>query len=126
MILGHGIDIASIPRIERSLDRFGDRFLERCFTQRERDYAASHKHAATRLAGRFAAKEAVFKALGTGWRTGISWTDIEILPLPTGEPTITLHGLAANIAQDRGITHWMISISHTGDYAVASAIACAQ
>ena len=126
MILGHGVDIASIPRIKQSLDKFGDRFLERCFTQKERDYAESHKDPVTRLTGRFAAKEAVFKALGTGWKTGISWTDIEILPLPTGEPTITLHGQAVHAAADRGINRWMISISHTGDYAVASVIGCSE
>ena len=126
MILGHGIDIASIPRIAQSFEKFGDRFLERCYTAKEREYAESHKDVVTRLAGRFAAKEAVFKALGTGWKTGISWTDIEILPLPTGEPKLTLHGSAAQIAADRGITRWMISISHTAEYAVASAIGCSE
>ena len=126
MIVGHGIDIASIPRIEQSLERFGDRFRERCFTQREREYAANHKRPATHLAGRFAAKEAVFKALGTGWRTGISWVDIEVVPLPTGEPTLSLHGNAAQIAKERGAHRWLVSISHTGDYAVASVIACSE
>ena len=79
MIVGHGIDIASIPRIERSLGRFAERFLQRCFTRSEQGYALSRRRPATHLAGRFAAKEAVLKALGTGWRSGIAWTDIEIV-----------------------------------------------
>ena len=123
MIVGHGIDIASIPRIERSLERFAERFLQRCFTRREQDYAQGRRRPATHLAGRFAAKEAVLKALGTGWRSGIAWTDIEILSMPTGEPALTLHGMAARIAEERGATRWWISISHTGDHAIASAIA---
>lgn len=123
-IVGHGIDIIDIPRIERMIADHGDHFLTRCFTPNELAYcAANTKRQAEHLAGRFAAKEAVLKALGTGWTGGIAWTDIEVIRLDTGRPTIKLHNITATIAHDLGITTWWLSISHIQSHAIASAIA---
>jgi holo-[acyl-carrier protein] synthase len=122
-IVGHGIDIVEVARIGEMVERHGDRFLERCFTAGERAYADAKKRRAEHLAGRFAAKEAVLKALGTGWRTGIAWTDIEVVVLPTGQPEVRLHGQAARAAAERGVRSWLLSISHTEALATASAIA---
>ena len=123
MILGHGVDIVEVARIRTMIDDHADRFLERCFTQGERAYAESRKRSAEHLAGRFAAKEAVLKALGTGWRDGIAWTDVEVVVLPSGQPEVRLHGIAHETAMKRGVTSWSLSISHTEVHAVASAIA---
>jgi holo-[acyl-carrier protein] synthase len=122
-ILGHGVDIMQIARIERALKEHGERFLERCFTPGERAYSESRKRAAEHLAGRFAAKEAALKALGTGWRGGIAWTDVEVLLLPSGQPELALHNAAAEAARGAGITDWKLSISHTDSHAIASVIA---
>lgn len=122
-LLGHGIDIVETGRIARMIDEHSDRFLERCFTAGERGYAGERRRRDEHLAGRFAAKEAVLKALGTGWRDGIAWTDIEVVLLPSGQPAVKLHGAAARIAGDMGITQWSLSITHTADYAAASVIA---
>lgn len=122
-ILGHGIDIVETSRIRKLHEEHGQRFLDRCFTPLEQQYCASNgKRCYEHLAGRFAAKEAVLKVLGTGWRGGIAWTDIEIVPEPTGQPRIHLSGECARIAAERGIVHWHISISHIETHATASAI----
>ncbi len=121
-ILAHGIDIVEIARIERMQRDHGERFLDRVFTPRERAYCCESKIAAIRLAGRFAAKEAVLKVLGTGWRGGIEWTDIEILPDPLGKPICTLQNQTAKLASELGITQILVSISHTAGLATASAI----
>ncbi len=125
-IIGHGVDIVEVSRIGAMLEEHGERFLARCFTAGERGYAVSRKRAAEHLAGRFAAKEAVLKALGTGWRSGIAWTDVEVHLLPSGQPEIELHRVAADAARQRGITEWSLSISHTELYAVASVIASGE
>ena len=123
-ILGHGIDIIDTDRVARMLEQHGERFVRRCFTEGEREYvAANAKRRVEHLAGRFAAKEAVLKALGTGWSGGIGWTDVEVVRPPTGPPTVALHGEAARIAAERGIGQWSISISHIRTHAIASAIA---
>jgi holo-[acyl-carrier protein] synthase len=122
-IVGHGIDIVEVGRIARMVEQYGDRFLERVFTERERAYAAGKKRTAEHLAGRFAAKEAVFKALGTGWKDGIGWADVEVVLLPSGQPELMLRGSAAEAARTIGATRWVLSISHTEEHAVASAIA---
>lgn len=122
-IVGHGIDIVSVARIGHSIEKYGDRFLERCFTAGERAYADDRKRRIEHLAGRFAAKEAVLKALGTGWRSGIAWTDVEVVLEPSGQPRIELHNRAAEIARELGIATVHISISHTDELATASAIA---
>ena len=125
-IIGHGVDIVEVSRIGAMLEEHGDRFLTRCFTADERGYAVSRRRAAEHLAGRFAAKEAVLKALGTGWRSGIAWTDVEVHLLPSGQPELELHRVAADAARQRGITEWNLSISHTELYAIASVIASGQ
>ncbi len=124
--VAHGIDLVHCPRIARMWEDHGDRFLARVYSERERAYCLDYKDPVVRLAGRFAAKEAVMKMLGTGWRGGIEWPDIETLPDPLGKPLVTLHGKAAEAARATGIAHVLISISHSGDYAMASAIGVAE
>ncbi len=121
-IVGHGVDIVEVGRIARMAAEHGDHFVSRCFTPAEAAYSDSGKRRDEHLAGRFAAKEAVLKALGTGWRNGIAWTDVEVVLLPSGQPTVRLHGAAASAAGEQGITRWLLSISHTAQYACASAI----
>jgi holo-[acyl-carrier protein] synthase len=123
-IVAHGVDLVHCPRIARIWQEHGERFLKRVYTARERDYClAAPRIALPRLSGRFAAKEAVMKLLGTGWRGGVEWTDIETLPDPLGKPLVTLHGATARLAASLGIERVLISISHAGDYALASALA---
>lgn len=122
-IVGHGIDLVETRRIADLLDRHGERFLARVYTPHELDTALPHRRRVEHLAGLFAAKEAVSKALGTGI-TGFHWTDLEIVHRPSGQPTIHLHGQAAAVASSHGIASWCLSITHTRDLAVASAIAC--
>lgn len=121
-MLAHGIDIVEVSRIAEMFDRHGDRFLARIFTPAEQGYALAGRRKHEHLAARFAAKEAVLKAIGTGWRSGIAWTDIEIISLPSGQPTVQLHGRAAEIARELGIANWSISLTHTSSIAAASAI----
>ncbi len=122
-IIGHGIDIVETARVAKMVEDHQDRFLKRCFTQGELDYvAANPMRQAEHLAGRFAAKEAILKVLGTGWSNGIAWTDAEVLREPSGKPGVLLHGRCAEIAAELGITQWHLSISHSGGYATASAI----
>ncbi|MGD9791297.1 MAG: holo-ACP synthase [Phycisphaerales bacterium] len=120
--LAHGIDLVPVARLARSIDQHGDRFLERVFTSGERDYAHANKRRDEHLAARFAAKEAVFKALGTGWSGGIAWTDVEVTRDESGRPAIVLTGKAATIAASLGIKSWLVSLSHTEDHAIASVI----
>jgi holo-[acyl-carrier protein] synthase len=122
MILGHGIDVVEIPRLARMLQRHGRRFVERVFTPAERDYCRGKKRELEHLAGRFAAKEAVMKVLGTGWAGRITWQDIEVTNAPGGQPRVALSGESARVAEQLGIRRVLISISHTGDWAAASAI----
>jgi holo-[acyl-carrier protein] synthase len=122
-ILGHGIDIVETARIRRSVEEHGQRFLDRVYTPAEQRYCERNvKRYFEHLAGRFAAKEAVLKVLGTGWRGGIAWTDIEILPEPSGQPKLTLSGECLRIATSIGISRWHVSISHIETHATASAI----
>ena len=122
MILGTGVDIAEVPRIRESIERFGDRFLRRVFTEGEVRYC---EHKVTRyesFAARFAAKEAGMKALGTGWSRGVRWRDIEVVR-PTGQrPTIQFHGEAAAIAARLGTKNIALSITHTSEQALAHVI----
>lgn len=122
-MVGHGIDIVETSRIRQMLEEHGDRFLDRCFTPAEQAYCGKRtKRYFEHLAGRFAAKEAVLKVIGTGWRGGIAWTDIEVLNEESGQPRIRLTGETERIANQQGITRWMISISHIETHATASAI----
>ena len=123
-IVGHGIDIVDIARIERMLSDHGERFIERCFTGAERAYCDSGgSRRIERYAVRFAAKEAAFKALGTGWRSGISWTDVGVVHEPSGSPRLVIAGVFAEFARQSGITEWHVSLSHAGSSAIASVIA---
>ena len=123
-MLGHGIDLVDTARIQGMLDAHGDRFLKRCFSEAEIAYAqANPRRRVEHLAGRFAAKEAIYKALGTGRSAGIRWTDAEVRRESSGQPVVMLSGRAEEIAAERGIRRWWLSISHVETYAMASAIA---
>ena len=124
MILGLGIDVIEVKRVEASLARFADRFEERVFTEGERRYCrAKKKRAAESYALRFAAKEAVAKAMGTGIRRGVDFADIEVSTDTLGRPSVTLHGVAAKEARGRGIERFHLSLTHEGELAVAFAVA---
>ena len=122
MIVGTGIDIAEVPRIAESIQRFGQRFLRRIFTQGEIQYCDSKANRVERYAARFAAKEAAMKALGTGWSRGVRWRDIEVVRQPGGRPTIEFHGKAAEFATRLGAKNIALSLSHTLEQAIASVI----
>lgn len=120
----HGIDLVEVARIERMIADHGERFLDRVFTEHERgDCESTPARRAERLAARFAVKEAALKALGTGWRSGIAWTDVETRLEPSGAPVLRLHGRARELAQEQGLVRWIVSISHAGGLATASVIA---
>jgi len=126
-IVGHGIDLVEVARIRRLLDEHGQRFLDRVFTPTEQAYCAARpKRYAEHLSGRFAAKEAVLKVLGTGMRGQIAWTDIEVTKDVSGQPGIALVGECARIAGSLGIDQWLVSISHIESHATASAIGVAS
>jgi holo-[acyl-carrier protein] synthase len=125
-IVAHGIDLVDCPRIEAMVKRHGERFIDRVFTEVEQTYARSNKNEVEKLAGRFAAKEAILKLMGTGWRGKIAWTDIEIKNNISGQPEVTLDGEVKKIADKLGIKHISVSITHTANFAIASAVALAQ
>jgi holo-[acyl-carrier protein] synthase len=126
-IVGHGIDFVETQRIGQMLQEHGQRFLDRCFTPAEQAYCAAHpKRRIEHLAGRFAAKEAVLKALGTGWRGGIAWTDVEVLRHESGQPYVALTGECLRIAHRMGVVKWQLSITHVTTHAAASAIAIGE
>jgi len=125
-LIAHGIDLVDFPRIEQMIERHGERFLDRVFTPAEQAYARKHKNAMEKYAGRFAAKEAVLKLIGTGWRGKIKWTDIEVINNSAGQPLVTLSGEVQRIAADLRIDRISISITHTANFAIASAVALAQ
>jgi len=122
MIVGTGVDISEVPRIQASIERFGERFLRRIYTDSEIRYCDSKVNRAERYAARFAAKEAAMKAIGTGLRHGITWHDVEVTRLPGGRPTITFHGVAAQFAAKLGMRRAHLSLSHTKDNAIAFVI----
>jgi len=122
MIVGTGIDIAEVPRIRQSIERFGERFLHRIFTPGEMRYCDSKANRVERYAARFAAKEAAMKALGTGWNHGVRWRDCEVVRMPGGRPTIKFHGRAGEFALKLGVKNAALSISHTAEQAIAQVI----
>lgn len=122
MIVGTGIDIAEVPRIRQSIERFGDRFLQRIFTAGEIRYCDSKANRFERYAARFAAKEAAMKALGTGWNHGVRWRDCEVVRMPGGRPTIAFHGKAGEFAANLGTKNTALSITHTAEHAFAQVI----
>ena len=125
-IVAHGIDLVDCPRIEEMIKRHGERFVNRVFTANEQAYAEANKNSIEKLAGRFAAKEAILKLIGTGWRGKIAWTDIEVINNPKGQPEITLSGEVEKLADKLRIKHISVSITHTANFAIASAVALAQ
>ncbi len=125
MIVSLGLDLTRIERLEETVARRGDRFLERVFTEGERSYCeARARRRFTHYAGRFAVKEAVMKVLGTGWARGVRWRDIEVVRAPGAAPTVQLHGRSAAIAAERGIARIHITITH--DAGIAAAVAVAE
>lgn len=119
MIVGTGVDLCEVPRLRAAIERHGDRFLNRIYTSREVAYVESKANRFERYAARFAAKEAAMKALGTGWRRGIRWLDFEVTNLPSGRPTLTLHGRAAEIASAMGVRSISLSLTHTAENGMA-------
>ena len=122
MIVGMGTDLIEVERIRQTVDRYGDKFLRRVYTERESAYAMSKRNFAERLAGRFAVKEAGMKAIGTGWRRGVTWRDFEVINEPGGRPTLRLMGAAGRIAQEFGVRRISVSITHTAAMAMAVVI----
>ena len=114
--------MVEIGRIQQSVDRYGQRFLDRVYTAAEQAYCLRKKKAGESLAARFAAKEAGAKALGTGISHGVNWLEIEVVREPSGRPTIQFHGRAAQIAAYLGVAHAALSITHTGELAMASVV----
>jgi holo-[acyl-carrier protein] synthase len=122
MIIGSGIDLVEIVRIERSIARYGARFLDRVYTPAEQAYCQRKRNFAESFAARFSAKEAGAKALGTGIGYGVAWREIEVAREPSGKPTLHFHGRAAQIAQQLGVTNTALSLTHTGTLAAASVV----
>ena len=118
-VIGIGIDLVECARIQRSIDRFGDRFLHRVFTDGEIEYCMSMKFPARHLAARFAAKEAVSKAFGTGIGKAMGWRNIDIRKKPSGEPYLVFSGPAQELAIQRGVISALITLSHTEHHAIA-------
>jgi len=123
VIVGIGTDIIECPRIGRMIEQHGELFLRRVYTDREIRYCQARKHAMEHFAGRWAAKEAILKAIGTGWARGIAWTDVEVRNASGGAPKVLVCGAAKEAAVGRGIADILISISHCRTYATAYALA---
>jgi len=121
-VLGTGIDIVETGRVRDSLEKFGDRFVNRCFLPGEIAYCRSMKFPELHFAARFAAKEAISKAFGTGIGKQLGWRDMEICRRDSGEPFVVLHGKAVELARERGVTRLFVSLSHCKDYAAAQAV----
>jgi holo-[acyl-carrier protein] synthase len=121
-VIGTGVDLVECARIQRSIDRFGDRFLQRVFTDGEIEYSMSMKFPARHLAARFAAKEAVSKAFGTGIGNAMGWQNIDIQKKPSGEPFLVFSGPAQELAKKRGVTSALVTLSHTEHHAIACVV----
>ena len=122
MILGTGVDLAEVPRVRAAIERYGRRFIERIYTPDEIAYVERKANRYERYAARFAAKEAGMKAIGTGWRHGVRWRDFEVLNLPSGRPTLKLHGAAARVAERLGVRAISLSLTHTAEQGMAFVI----
>ena len=123
MIVGTGVDLCEVERMQHALTApYGERLRDRVFTPLENAYAERRANRYERYAARFAAKEAGMKALGTGWRDGVAWQDLEVVNLPSGRPTLRLHGRAAELAAKMGMTNVALSITHTREQALAMVI----
>ena len=121
-IIGVGLDIIEVERIDFVLSRWGNKFENRVFTSRELDYCRGKGNYTQRLASRFAAKEAMFKALGTGWQSGVAWKEIEVKNDSLGKPSITLSGRARAISHELGVRSIFVSMTNTRDYGAAQVI----
>lgn len=119
MIVGIGIDLAEVSRVREAIERHGRRFVERIYTASEISYVERKANRYERYAARFAAKEAGMKAIGTGWRRGVRWQDFEVTNLPSGRPTLQLHGAAAQIADSLGVRNIALSLTHTAEQGLA-------
>jgi holo-[acyl-carrier protein] synthase len=122
MILGTGVDLAEVARIRDAVERYGQRFIARIYTPGEIAYVERKANRFERYAGRFAAKEAGMKAIGTGWKRGVRWQDFEVANLASGRPTLRLHGEAARIAERLGVKSVQLSITHTAELGMAHVI----
>ncbi len=122
LIVGLGLDIAEIDRIEAAIVRHGAPILERLYTPGEIAYCESYRNKFERYAGRFAAKEAAMKALGTGWRRGVRWRDIEVVRESSGKPSLRLQGAAKRVAEELGVKNITLTITHSGNVALAEVI----
>lgn len=122
VIVGVGVDLAEVPRIRASFERFGAKFRDRIFTPLEIAYCESKANKYERYAARFAAKEAGMKAIGTGMRRGVRWVDFEVANLPSGKPTLRFHGVAAQYAERLGVTNIALSMTHTSETSLAHVI----
>jgi holo-[acyl-carrier protein] synthase len=122
MILGTGVDLAEVDRIRASIERYGVRFVHRIYTPREIAYVERKANQYERYAARFAAKEAGMKAIGTGWSHGVRWQDLEVANLPSGKPTLLLHGVAAQVAEKLGVKNVALSLTHTAALGMAHVI----
>jgi holo-[acyl-carrier protein] synthase len=122
MIVGTGVDLAEVDRIRRSIERYGARFIKRIYTPREIAYVERKANRYERYAARFAAKEAGMKAIGTGWRHGVTWHDFEVANLPSGKPTLALSGVAAQVAAKLGVKSVALSLTHTAELGMAHVI----
>ncbi|MFZ0430794.1 MAG: holo-ACP synthase [Acidobacteriota bacterium] len=121
MVVGLGIDIVEVPRIRKALEG-GHALAQRVFTEAELEYCEARKNKYQHFAGRFAAKEAALKALGTGWQEGIRWQDVEVVPGELGKPELRFHGRAQEILAERKATSALLTISHASEYAVAAVV----
>jgi holo-[acyl-carrier protein] synthase len=122
LIVGLGVDIAEVGRVKAAIERHGEVFLRRVFTPKEREYCERFKNKFERYAGRFAAKEAAMKALGTGWGRGVRWVDVEVVREKGGRPTMALAGEAGKVAERLGVKRIALSITHTDTQALAQVI----
>ena len=122
MIVGHGIDVIQNERIRRTIEVFGDRFISRTYTPQEIAVCRSKKESIERFAAFWAVKESVMKALGTGFRRGVRWKDIEVCHEPSGKPFIRLHGESHEIARSLGVSNIVVSMSHVQELSIASVI----
>jgi holo-[acyl-carrier protein] synthase len=122
MIVGTGVDLTEVPRIRASIERFGAKFINRIYTPAEIAYVERKANKYERYAARFAAKEAGMKAIGTGWRHGVRWQDFEVANLRSGKPTLRLHGVAARVAEEIGVRHIALSLTHTKELGMAHVI----
>jgi len=122
VIVGIGIDLAEVDRIREAIERHGQRFIQRIYTEKEIAYVERKANKFERYAARFAAKEAGMKAVGTGWKRGVRWRDFEVTNLPSGRPTLQLHGEAAKFAENLGVRNIALSITHTAAQGMAIVI----